>query len=103
MRGVKRKECGAHRYTPTTVSRRTPFCACLKMPALHSQLVPQLSWPESGLFLILLVASLYGFWLRFGKVWRTVRGSKKDPEFRIQTLGRRLGDFTWEVLLQGKV
>jgi Fe-S oxidoreductase len=66
-------------------------------------LVPQLSWPESGLFLILLAASLYGFWLRFGKVWRTVRGSKKDPEFRIQPLGRRLADFIWEVLLQGKV
>jgi Fe-S oxidoreductase len=66
-------------------------------------LVPQLSWPESGLFLVLLAASLYGFWLRFGKVWRTVRGSKKDPEFRIRPLGRRLADFTWEVLLQGKV
>jgi Fe-S oxidoreductase len=71
--------------------------------ALHSQLVPQLSWPESGLFLVLLAASLYGFWLRFGKVWRTVRGSKQDPEFRIQPFGRRLADFTWEVLLQGKV
>jgi Fe-S oxidoreductase len=66
-------------------------------------LVPQLSWPESGLFLVLLAASLYGFWLRFGKVWRTVRGSKKDPEFRIQPFGRRLADFIWEVLLQGKV
>jgi Fe-S oxidoreductase len=66
-------------------------------------LVPQLSWPESGLFLVLLAASLYGFWLRFGKVWRTVRGSKKDPEFRIQPFARRLADFTWEVLLQGKV
>jgi Fe-S oxidoreductase len=66
-------------------------------------LVPQLSWPESGLFLVLLAASLYGFWLRFGKVWRTIRGSKKDPEFRIQPLGRRLKDFVWEVMLQGKV
>ncbi len=65
--------------------------------------MPQLSWPESGAFLVLLAASLYGFWQRFGKVWRTVRGSKKDPEFRIQPFGRRLADFTWEVLLQGKV
>jgi Fe-S oxidoreductase len=73
------------------------------LPALHSQLVPQLSWPESGLFLVLLGASLYGFWLRFGKVWRTVRGSKKDPEFRLQPFARRVADFTWEVLLQGKV
>jgi len=65
--------------------------------------VPQLSWPESGLFLILLAASLYGFWLRFGKVWRTIRGSKKDPELNIRSLGRRAAGFVWEVLLQGKV
>jgi Fe-S oxidoreductase len=55
------------------------------------------------LVLVLLAASLYGFWLRFGAVWRTVRGSKKDPEFRLRPLGRRLADFIWEVLLQGKV
>jgi Fe-S oxidoreductase len=66
-------------------------------------LVPQLSWPESGLFLILLAASLYGFWLRFGKVWRTIRGSKKDPELNIRSFGRRAAGFIWEVLLQGKV
>jgi len=66
-------------------------------------LVPQLSWPESGLFLILLAASLYGFWLRFGKVWRTIRGSKKDPELNIRSFGRRAAGFVWEVLLQGKV
>jgi Fe-S oxidoreductase len=66
-------------------------------------LVPQLSWPESGLFLVLLAASLYGFWLRFGKVWRTVRGSKHDPEFSVPPFGRRLAGFIWEVLLQGKV
>ena len=63
----------------------------------------QLSWPETAVFLALLVASVYGFWLRFGKVWRTVLGSKKDPEFRIQPVGRRIRDFLWEVMLQGKV
>lgn len=63
----------------------------------------QLSWPETAVFLALLVASVYGFWLRFGKVWRTVLGSKKDPEFRIQPAGRRIRDFLWEVMLQGKV
>src|SRR5580698_3751385 len=72
-------------------------------PALHSQLVPQLSWPESGLFLILLAASLYAFWMRFGKVWRTIRGSKRDPELNLRSLGRRAAAFIWEVLLQGKV
>ncbi len=55
------------------------------------------------MFLILLAASLYGFWRRFGKVWRTIRGSKSDPELNIRSLGRRTAGFVWEVLLQGKV
>ena len=55
------------------------------------------------LFLVLLIASLYGFWMRFGKVWRTVLASKKDPDFSIQPVARRTRDFVWEVLLQGKV
>jgi Fe-S oxidoreductase len=63
----------------------------------------QLSWPETAVFLVLLVASVYGFWFRFGKVWRTVLRSKKDPEFRIQPVGGRVRDFLWEVMLQGKV
>src|ERR1700682_5820307 len=61
------------------------------------------SWPETTLFLVLLAASLCGFWLRFRKVWRTVLHSKKDPEFSIQPVDRRVRDFVWEVLLQGKV
>jgi Fe-S oxidoreductase len=36
-------------------------------------------------------------------VWRTVLKSKKDPDFTIQPIGRRVWDFVWEVLLQGKV
>jgi Fe-S oxidoreductase len=63
----------------------------------------QLSRPETAVFLALLVASVYGFWFRFGKVWRTVLRSKNDPEFHIQPLGRRARDFLWEVVLQGKV
>jgi Fe-S oxidoreductase len=70
---------------------------------VHSQLVPELSWPESGLFLILLAASLYVFWRRFGRVWGLIRRSKKDPDFRLQPLGRRAADFIWEVMRQGKV
>jgi len=50
-----------------------------------------------------LVVSVYSFWWRFGKVWRTVLRSKPDPEFHIQPVGRRLANFLWEVLLQGKV
>ena len=63
----------------------------------------QFSWSETVLFLLLLAASAYGFWWRFGKVWRTVLRSKKDPDFHIQPIGRRVWDFTWEVMLQGKV
>ena len=43
----------------------------------------QLSWPETAVFLAFLAVSVYGFWFRFGKVWRTVLRSKKDPEFHI--------------------
>jgi Fe-S oxidoreductase len=65
--------------------------------------VPQLSWPESALFLVLLAASILGFWWRFRKVWRVILQSKKDAEFRIQPVARRVADFIWEVMLQGKV
>jgi hypothetical protein len=66
-------------------------------------LVPQLSWSESALFLVLLAGSIFGFWRRFGKVWRVVRESKKDVDFHLQPVGRRAWDFIWEVMLQGKV
>ncbi|HUA21494.1 MAG TPA: (Fe-S)-binding protein [Bryobacteraceae bacterium] len=63
----------------------------------------QLSRPESALFLLLLAVSIYAFWLRFGKVWRNVSRSKKDPELGLDHMGRRVGQFLWEVMLQGKV
>ncbi|HEX6897467.1 MAG TPA: heterodisulfide reductase-related iron-sulfur binding cluster [Bryobacteraceae bacterium] len=62
-----------------------------------------ISWPETGVFLVLLALSVYGFWLRFGRVWRIVFASKKDPDFQLQPVGRRVSTFVWEVLLQGKV
>ncbi len=55
------------------------------------------------MFLVLLAASAYGFWFRFGRVWRIIFASKKDPDFHIQPIARRVSDFIWEVLLQGKV
>jgi Fe-S oxidoreductase len=63
----------------------------------------QISRPESALFVVLLAASIYAFWTRFGPVLRTVASSKKDPAFHIQPAARRAADFIWEVLLQGKV
>ena len=55
------------------------------------------------MFLVLLAASVYGFWLRFGRVVRIVRASKKDADFHLQPIDRRVSTFIWEVLLQGKV
>src|SRR5581483_10486540 len=62
-----------------------------------------LSWPESVAFVVLAAASIYGFWFRFGKVWRTVLASKQDPDFSIGPVDRRFADFVWVVLLQAKV
>jgi Fe-S oxidoreductase len=62
-----------------------------------------LSWPESALFLVLLAASILGFWFRFRRVWRVIRESKKDADFRLSPVARRVADFIWEVMLQGKV
>src|SRR5271166_49785 len=63
----------------------------------------QLSWTETVVFLVLLAASVYGFWFRFRKVWHVISASKKDPGFHIQPVRRRVSTFIWEVLLQGKV
>src|SRR5258708_211344 len=60
-------------------------------------------WPEQVVFVLLAIASAALFWMRFGKVWRNIKASKKDPDFRIKPAGRRVRDFVWEVLLQGKV
>jgi Fe-S oxidoreductase len=65
--------------------------------------VPQLTWPESALFLAILAASIFGFWWRFRKVWHVILQSKKDADFRLQPIARRVSDFIWEVMLQGKV
>src|SRR6202521_368868 len=58
---------------------------------------------EIILFLVLVAASVYAFWRRFGPVVATIRRSKIDADFHLQPLGPRIGKFVWEVLLQGKV
>src|SRR6185437_13064770 len=58
---------------------------------------------ETALLLVLMAASVYGFWRRFGNVWKRIRTSKKDPDFRLGDLHKRAAVFVWEVLLQGKV
>jgi Fe-S oxidoreductase len=58
---------------------------------------------ERGLFVALAAASIYGFWRRFGPILRNILQSKKDPDFHLFPVGRRVWDFVWEVLLQAKV
>jgi Fe-S oxidoreductase len=58
---------------------------------------------EITLFLILLAASAYGFWLRFGKVARKIREAKPDADFHLHPIGKRIWDFVSEVMLQSKV
>jgi Fe-S oxidoreductase len=61
------------------------------------------SYYEQAIFAILVVASVSLFWRHFGKVWNNISASKSDPDLSLQHLGRRVRDFIWEVVLQGKV
>jgi len=54
-------------------------------------------------FLALAGASVYLFWRRFGVVLKKIWESKKDPDFHLFPIGRRVRDFVWEVMLQAKV
>ena len=55
------------------------------------------------LFAMLAVASVYLFSRRFVPILRKILESKKDPDFHLFPIGKRIGDFVWEVLLQAKV
>jgi Fe-S oxidoreductase len=65
--------------------------------------MPALSHVETAIFLVLLAASAFGFWMRFGKVVRKIRAAKPDPGFSLHPLGKRIWDFFSEVMLQSKV
>src|SRR6476659_5097592 len=70
---------------------------------LQSDKVLVFSPLEITLFLVLLAASMGGFWLRFGKILGKIRQAKPDAGFRLAPVGKRVWDFVWEVMLQGKV
>ena len=63
----------------------------------------QLSVIEKILFVALVATSGYLFWMRFGKVVRTILGARKDPDFSIHPIAQRTWDFFSEVLCQSKV
>ena len=61
------------------------------------------SWVEESIFALLLVASIWGFWRRFGGVVRRILAAKPDADFKLHPIAKRARDFLWEVMLQGKV
>jgi Fe-S oxidoreductase len=72
-------------------------------------LLPTLAEPrvfsesERWIFIALTAASLTFFWLRFGPILEKILRSKKDADFHLRPIGRRVWDFVWEVMLQAKV
>ena len=63
----------------------------------------QFSLAERLLFIALAAASAWGFWSRFGVVLKKIRQSKKDADFHLFPISRRVWDFFSEVLCQAKV
>ena len=55
------------------------------------------------LFIALAVLSAALFWFRFGPILDRILKSKRDPDFHLAPVGRRIRDFIWQVMLQGKV
>jgi Fe-S oxidoreductase len=58
---------------------------------------------EKLLLLVLVVASAALFWWRFGPILKRILDSKKDPNFSLSPLAKRVWDFFWEVICQAKV
>jgi Fe-S oxidoreductase len=58
---------------------------------------------EKLLLALLLVASVAGFWWRFGAVLRKIRAAKPDADFSLFPLGPRIRELLWEVMLQARV
>ncbi|MGI8962121.1 MAG: (Fe-S)-binding protein [Bryobacteraceae bacterium] len=56
-----------------------------------------------GLLAALIVASLWLFWRRFGKVAHHVLRARRDADFKLGSIHRRIWDFFWEVMCQAKV
>jgi Fe-S oxidoreductase len=58
---------------------------------------------EKLIFIVLTAGSVFGFWRRFGPVLNRILHAKRDSDFHLRPIGRRLADFVWDVLLQAKV
>src|ERR1700761_9133215 len=64
---------------------------------------PSFSTMEIVLLAILIVLSLVGLFARFDRVLRNILTARKDPDFHLAPVGKRVWDFFWEVLCQAKV
>jgi len=60
-------------------------------------------WPGRIALVVLLVASVSGFWWRFRRVLGIIRGARRTSDFAVSPLGPRILQWLWEVGLQGKV
>jgi Fe-S oxidoreductase len=58
---------------------------------------------EMGLLAACILLSGGLFFWRFGPILRTILQAKKDQDFSLHPLGRRMWEFFWEVLCQAKV
>ncbi len=61
------------------------------------------SLAEKALFGALIATSVALFWRRFGPILERILASKKDADFHLFPIGRRVWDFVWEVMCQAKV
>ncbi len=61
------------------------------------------SLAEKALFGALIATSVALFWRRFGPILKRILASKKDADFHLFPVGKRVWDFVWEVMCQAKV
>jgi len=61
------------------------------------------SLAEGVILLVLIAVSVALFWKRFRPVVRIINSLRREPGFQLGALAPRVGQFVWEVLLQGKV
>jgi len=83
---------------------RTLAGAMLPLPLRNTLAEPAgFAWYESMFLVLAAIVSIALFLRRFWPILRTIFHSKKDADFSLQPIGRRVWDFVWEVLCQGKV
>lgn len=60
-------------------------------------------WVSRGVLLALILVSIWLFWLRFGRVIERIRHAKRDADFRLVPISKRVSHLVWDVMCQAKV